>query len=195
MDLKTVILYGKAGSGKGTQSRLLCEYLDKHTGNRATYFETGAQLRTFAKQNNFTAKHIRKSLEEGSLVPEFIPVWVWTTFFMHHLTGEEHLVLDGLARRVDEVVILHQALKFYERHAVEVVVLSITDEEAFKRLKLRARADDDEKEIGRRLAWYQDNVEPAIEQWRKLGVKVSEIDGSGSIEETHQLVLKTLDLV
>jgi adenylate kinase family enzyme len=196
VELQTIIFYGKAGSGKGTQAELLRAYLEKNdTEHSATHFETGAQLRTFAKQNNFTAQRVRQSLAEGKLVPEFLPVWVWTTFFMHHLTGNEHLLLDGLARRAEEVPILFQALQFYERKNIKVVVLTISTEEALARLKIRARADDAEEEIRRRLAWYDENVVPAISIWESTpGIEVLEIFGERPIEDVHRDIVQSLKL-
>lgn len=196
MDLQTVIFYGKAGSGKGTQAELLRAHLEKvDSAHTATHFETGAQLRSFAQQNSFTAQRVKQSLAEGKLVPEFLPVWVWTTYFMSHLTGDEHLLLDGLARRMEEVPILYQALQFYERKNIKVVVLNISTEESLARLKVRARADDAEAEIRRRLSWFDENVVPAINAWRGVpGVEVIEVFGERPIAEVQADIVKALKL-
>jgi adenylate kinase len=194
VDLRTVIFYGKAGAGKGTQARLLKEVVEKRdTEHPVLYVETGAMFRDFAKQSNFTAQIVKKVLAEGGLLPEFLPVWVWTDIFIKYVTESEHIILDGLARNSDEVPVLARALEFYKRPSVDVVVLHVSEEEAMNRLKERARGDDNDAEIKKRLAWYDQNVTPAINRWRDFSsVRVHDIDAGGTIEEGHQRVLEAL---
>lgn len=196
MDLQTVIFYGKAGAGKGTQAQLLKKFLEgKDREHPVLYIETGAMFRDFAKQSNFTARMVKKVLEEGGLLPEFLPVWVWTDIFIKYVTESEHIILDGLARNSDEVPVLARALEFYKRPTIHVVVLKITEEEALGRLKGRARGDDTEAEIKKRLAWYEANVTPAIKRWSDFpAVSVHEVDAGGTIEEGHARVLQALTL-
>ena len=196
MDLRTVIFYGKAGAGKGTQARLLKDVLEKRdTEHPVLYVETGAMFRDFAKQSNFTAQMVKKVLTEGGLLPEFLPVWVWTDIFVKYVTESEHIILDGLARNSDEVPVLARALEFYKRPSVDVVVLKVSEEETLRRLKERARGDDTEAEIRKRLAWYEANVAPAIERWKQFPqMRVHEIDAGGTIEEGHARVLAALNL-
>ena len=196
MDLRTVIFYGKAGAGKGTQARLLKEVLEKRDAEHPVlYVETGAMFRDFAKQSNFTAQMVKKVLTEGGLLPEFLPVWVWTDIFVKYVTESEHIILDGLARNSDEVPVLARALEFYKRPSVDVVVIKVSEEETLRRLKERARGDDTEAEIRKRLAWYEANVSPAIERWKQFPqMRVHEVDAGGTIEEGHARVLAALDL-
>lgn len=196
MDLRTVIFYGKAGAGKGTQAKLLQKVLEERDKEHPVlYIETGAVFRDFAKQNNFTAQMVRRVLTEGGLLPEFLPVWVWTDIFIKYVVESEHIILDGLARNPDEVPVLARALEFYKRPSVDVVVLKVSEEETIRRLKERARTDDTEAEIKRRLAWYEANVTPSIERWKDFPqVRVHEVDAGGTIEEGHQRILATLNL-
>ena len=61
MELQTVIFYGKAGAGKGTQAQLLKKYLEeKDPEQPVLYIETGAAFREFAKQSSFTAQMVKK---------------------------------------------------------------------------------------------------------------------------------------
>src|SRR5579859_3973552 len=117
LDLQTVIFYGKSGSGKSTQSQLLISYLkEKDPKHNVVYIEPGSSFRNFAKsQDNFTSRLVKETMDGGGLLPEFLPVWVWTSYFINNLKGDEHLILDGLARHSDEVPILYRAIKFYKR--------------------------------------------------------------------------------
>lgn len=196
MELQTVIFYGKAGAGKGTQAQLLKKYFEeKDPTHPVLYIETGAAFREFAKRDNFTAKRVKQTLEEGGLLPEFLPVWVWTNIFIDQVAGNEHIILDGLARREDEVPVLYRALEFYRRPHIHVVVLDITEAEVLSRLKLRGRHDDTEQEIKVRLAWYEKNVVPAIERWKGLPwVEVHTVSAAGNPEEEHARVMQALNI-
>lgn len=194
MELQTILLYGKSGAGKGTQAKLLKEYLEqKDPEHPVLCIETGAAFRTFAEKENYTAHIVKEVLNSGGLLPEFLPVWVWTQFFIDHITGNEHIILDGLARQRDEVPILYRAIRFYKRKAPHIVILTIDDTLAASRLKIRARADDTDVEITRRLAWYQDNVSPAIGVWHNISdVVVHEVNSEPSIEQVHRDVVSAL---
>lgn len=57
MTPQTFIFFGPSGSGKGTQARLLIEYLEKKDPERKTvYIETGRRFRDFITEASYTAK-------------------------------------------------------------------------------------------------------------------------------------------
>lgn len=197
MELQTVIFYGRSGSGKGTQAELLQKYIEKKDPKRQVlYLQTGAELRELAKQNTYTAKKVRNILEEGGLLPAFLAVWVWSNFFMGKYTGEEHLLLDGVTRRVDEAPVLSDALKFYGKDKnPAVVILNVSRETAVKYLMKRGRYDDNEDDINERLDWFEENTIPAIDFFRNNpDYKIHEIDGEKSIEEVHEQLIKSLGI-
>lgn len=194
MDARAILFYGKSGSGKGTQAQLLKAALEARDSSRPVlYTETGQRLREFAQGESLTAKRVREYLAEGKLLPEFVPVWVWTECLIDTYTGEGHLILDGLARCKDEVPILYHALQFYGFSKIDVVVLELPDEEARHRLLERKRSDDHAAEIERRLAWYHDSVEPAIDAWRAIpGVGMHTINTVPPISEVHEHIVREL---
>lgn len=196
MELQTVVFYGKAGSGKGTQAQLLKKYLEERDKKHPVlYIETGAVFRNFAKEDNFTAQMVKKVLETGGLLPEFLPVWVWTDIFIRNITGTEHIILDGLARNEDEVPVLARAFQFYNRSSVQVVLLQVSDKTALARLSKRERADDSGAEVKKRLLWFEKNVLPAVLRWKQFpAMRVHDVDSEGSIEDGHRRVLKALHL-
>lgn len=197
MELQTIIFYGRSGSGKGTQAELLQKYIEKKDPKRQVlYLQTGAALRELAEQNTYTAKKIKKILEGGGLLPAFLAVWVWGNFFMNKYTGEEHLLLDGVTRRVDEAPVLDGALKFYGKDKnPAVVILNVSRETAVKYLMKRGRHDDNEDDINERLDWFEENVIPAIDFFRNNpDYNVHEIDGEKSIEEVHEQLIKSLGI-
>lgn len=183
----TVLFYGLSGSGKGTQAHLLAKYLELEAPEPRTalYIETGARLRGFTRTEGYSSVITRSYLENGKLLPSFMPIHIWTTALVEQFTGAEHLILDGLARREMEVPILNGALSFYGRDDYHVITLDISDDVARERLRSRGRADDtsNEENINNKIAWYKENVEPCIAVFKALGKPVHHIDGERSIED------------
>lgn len=193
---QTFIFFGPSGSGKGTQAKLLVETLNKMDPKRTVlYLETGQRFREFSKQASYTAKKTKEVIESGGLMPEFLPIWIWTQFFVDHISGDEHIILDGISRRAHEALIIDSAMQFYGRKEPVVVSIELSPESAIKRMKDRGRTDDSEEEIKRRLNWYEENVVPAINHFKNNPYyKFIPINGEGTIEEVHQEILEKIGL-
>lgn len=189
---QTFLFFGKSGSGKGTQAKLLIEYLEKaDPETQVEYIETGARLREFSKEVGLTANLTKAVMSKGGLLPSFIPIWIWTDFFVRRMDGSEHLVLDGLSRRVYEAPILDDALKFYKREKPFVVLINVSDEWASDHLLSRGRSDDSKVDIKARLDWYHSNVDPVVDYFKKNSYyTVLEVNGEQSIEDVHAEIIK-----
>jgi len=188
------IFYGRSGSGKGTQARLLKEYLESHTGRQVLYVETGNGFRDLAMKDRLTSRLVKQVMTEGGLMPEFLPIWVWANALVKKFTGEEHLILDGLARRVDEVPILDSALRFFGFGQPYIVYLNVPRERAFAMLKGRGRPDDTEASINERLDWFEQNVQFALERLSSMpNYRLLDVDGTKSIEEVHKEIVGRIE--
>jgi len=194
MSPQTFIFFGPSGSGKGTQARLLIEEIKKRDQKKVLYLETGEKLREFADESSWTSELTKDSLGKGELLPEFLPIWIWTEYFVRHISGDEHVILDGSPRKIEEASILDSAIRFYKRENPTVISIEISSEVARERLLARARSDDNEKDIAERLSWYEVNVRPAINFFQNhAGYKFIAINGERSIEEvSKELIEKTL---
>lgn len=197
MKQKTIIFFGRSGSGKGTQAHLLEDYIKKNDPeNRdVLYIETGKRFREFIKEktSNYTAKMTSDIMNAGGLMPEFMPIWIWTSYLVENYTGEEHMILDGLSRRADEAPILDSALRFYRREQPQVIFLSSSREWSKDRLLGRARRDDTEDDIQRRLDWFEENTMPALNYFKgHVGYEFIEIEGEQSIEKVHADILSKI---
>ncbi len=194
----TVIFFGKSGSGKGTQADLLIKYLKEHdASNKVIYVETGDGLRKFVNDStSFTAHLTKDVMSQGKLMPASIPIWVWANMLIEKIeTGKEHMVFDGVARRMDEAPILDQALQFYERGTVHVILLDVPHEEVTTRLLKRGRHDDLHEKITERLNWFETDVMPSINYFKKSKHSTFlEINGHQTIQEVHEDILKELGI-
>jgi adenylate kinase len=197
MDHQTVLIYGPAGSGKGTQAALLREYLLKADPDRSTlHVVTGDMFRKAAESAGYTGQRIRHIQDTGGLQPAFLPIWLWSSYFVENLNGDEHILIDGFPRRPEEAVIFDSAITFYERRNPVVIVLNVAEEELLRRaLEVRKRADDSKELMKRRIGWYFDEVVPTIDVFRKdEKYTVQEIDGARSIEDIHNDIKARLGL-
>lgn len=196
MTPQTFLFFGRSGCGKGTQAKLLMDALKKKTPEqKVSYIETGQKLREFAEEAGMTAETTSKIMSEGGLLPSFLPIWIWTNYLVRHYTGNEHFILDGLARREYEAPILDDALRFYKRESPIVIYITVSREWSKERMKARGRGDDTEKDMDARLDWFETNVMPTIDYFRKnLYYRFVEVSGERPIEVIHKEILEKAGL-
>ncbi|MBP9760037.1 MAG: nucleoside monophosphate kinase [Candidatus Pacebacteria bacterium] len=197
MDLKTAILIGPSGCGKGTQAKLLKEYLETHDTEHPThYFQTGDKFREFMEGDKYTQHKIKEVLSNGGLAPGFLPIWIWGSLFIEGVTGDDHIVTDGFPRRAEESPILHTAFEFYERKDPVVISFEMPDDVIVERLvNGRKRFDDTPEKVAERLKWFRRDVSLAIKFFEEHPYyTVAHIKGDQTVEEVHRDVLQALSL-
>jgi adenylate kinase len=182
------IILGPAGSGKGTQSKLLLKKFKS-----LYYIYTGDLLRNLASKNTDTGKRIKKVLSSGELVIDEIAAALWINSVSLNVKQNQGILLDGSPRRVEEAATLFDFLKFLDRvKNTQIFIINISGKESIKRLIKRRRKDDRVNEIKRRLAWYKINVIPELNYLKRKGIKITKINGEQSIEDVFKDILKTI---
>ncbi len=194
MNKETFIFIGASGSGKGTQVKLLKEQLRKKSETPIFYLQTGQHFREFVKGNTYAAEIARDANKNGARQPDFLAMWLWSDIFVKNLTGSEHLIIDGSPRSLNEAQNLDIAMKFFKREQPIVIYLKVSRDWSFKHLMERAqqegRSDDTPESINHRLDWFERDVMPAINYYRRdRDYDYIEIDGERSIEEVHQEIM------
>jgi adenylate kinase len=189
MNLQTFIFIGRSGCGKGTQVALLQEHIKTQDHNRQIfYIETGERFRQFIKEDSLSSRLAAEIYKAGHRQPDFIAVWMWSHLLVEKMTGLEHIIFDGTPRSLHEAQIIDTAITFYNRQRPHVVYLNISRETSKARMISRRRMDDiDEKEIERRLNWFESDVLPAVEYFRKYAkYNFIELAGDQPVEAVQQ---------
>lgn len=195
---RTFILIGPSGCGKGTQVKLLQNYLrEQDPSCEIFYHQSGNYFREFVKGNTFAADISRDALNNGERQPDFLAMWIWSDTFIKNLHGNEHLIIDGSPRSLNEAQNLDIALKFFRRAQPTVIFMNVSPEWALARMLGRAkeegRADDTEEAIKKRLAWYERDVLPVVEYYRRdREYDFIEVDGEKSIEAVHTEIISKI---
>ena len=197
---KTFIFIGRSGCGKGTQVKALRAYLDNYDTDKRPqmYLETGARFREFIKGAGYTNKIASHIAETGQRQPDFLAVWNWAHVLIEEMTGEEHLIVDGMPRSYQEALVFDTAITFYGRQKPSVIYIDVSKDWSRERLKGRAisegRKDDINMEtIERRLEWFDTDVYPAVRFFAQhLGYNFIHVNGEQSIEEVTKDIFKGL---
>lgn len=200
MENLTLIFIGMSGCGKGTQIELLSEYLERKEPNIPVFhMQIGQYFRDFVSRDTYAAEIARKNMKEGKRGADFLAMWMWSNVMVKNLTGKEHLILDGSPRSLNEAQNLDIAMKFFKREQPVVIHLKVSSKWSEQHLLERAkkqesdRSDDVLENIRKRIAWYEQDVLPAVEFYRRdRDYDFMEIDGERTIEEVHKSIVHQL---
>ncbi|RLE47801.1 adenylate kinase [Candidatus Woesearchaeota archaeon] len=200
--MKNIILLGMAGSGKGTQAKLLVEkYGYKH-------ISAGDLLREETKKGTELGEKIKEIMKKGELLPDETII----ELIKKATQGCEGIIFDGFPRT------LEQAKALDEFCDIKLVIsIELPDDVAVERLtkrrqckkcgyittdkyekcpkcggELYQREDDKEEAIRKRLKIYHEEVEPLKEYYKPRGI-VRIIDGTKTIEEIHKEITEIIE--
>ena len=200
MQPKTFIFIGRSGCGKGTQAKILREQIEKtdKEKRKIMYMETGPRFRDFIKLPGYTNKLAAHVADMGGRQPDFLAVWNWAHVLIEEMTGEEHLIVDGMPRSYEEALVFDSAITFYGRAKPTVIYIDVSRDwskkHLFTRSKIEGRADDSSLElIERRLAWFDTDVLPTLAYFEKNpGYNFIHVNGEQTIDQVTEVILKGL---
>lgn len=145
-----------------------------------------------AEQDTDAGIRIKEVLDKGGLPFDQMATTLWMHKISYGLKKDQSLLCDGLPRRLNEAENLYDFLSWLERiDNTKALIIEISREEAMRRLLQRARYDDDENAINKRLDWYEDRVVPAIKFFENKGL-IIEINGEQSVEDVFKEILSKL---
>lgn len=175
-----IVLFGLAGSGKGTQGKALSEIF----GWR--WLSVGEAIRQTGEY--------KEIIDGGNLIPDEDVIKLMNKQIRRAEDEGFDLILDGYPRTVTQA-------KYVVENMVDKIdggiVLEVPREELLQRLELRGRDDDKERAaIERRFKIFEENTGPIIKMFEEAGVRIERVNGVGAVEEvTARLVevVKQLD--
>lgn len=185
------IVCGPQGSGKGTQSKLLCEGYD------FVHISIGDMFRWNVQHHTKLAARIRRITDSGLLVPDEIVEEVVRRRLEEH-DWNYGFVLDGFPRTLGQAEFL-----FENWNMDKVIYLDVPDNVVFERVMMRAkigegsgftkRADDNPSALEVRLREYHEKTKPLLELYRKKGMLIS-VDATREIPDIYLEMRQRLGL-
>jgi adenylate kinase len=191
----TVLFFGSQGAGKGTQVKMLMDYLASKSDRPVIHIDMGHELRTLKETGTYAAKLTAQIVDKGHRMPDFMPIFLQTKKLVENLTGEEHILADGLARGHEQTKCYDEMMQFFGRgDDFQIVSIELSEETVMKRLLARGRNDDTEDGIKNRLGWYKTDVLPQLEFFKSRGRKIHIVDGEPDPETIHKNILVALGI-
>ncbi|MEK7070507.1 MAG: nucleoside monophosphate kinase [Patescibacteria group bacterium] len=175
-----LVLTGIQGSGKSTQGNLLSKQL------KLPYLSTGHIFRQIVKGKTQLARYIKTVMNAGLLIPDEKTIEI-VNDYISRKEYRRGYILDGFPRT------LIQAEKF-KNNVDKFIFIDIPDKEALWRISYRndTERDDERLEaIRQRIESFNTLTRPVLEYYEKQA-KLVEIDGSQSIKEVNEDILKSL---
>lgn len=184
MPLAMVIL-GRQGSGKGTQSARLVEALG------CVHVSTGDMLRVAVAAGTDLGRQAQAVMDAGGLVGDDIMNGIVAERLAGSDVAERGVLLDGFPRTADQADALERILCGLGTRLSVAVNLDVPLEEVTARMMARGRFDDTEEAIGRRLALYEEQTAPLLEWFATHDLLVT-IDGLGSEDQVFERILDAI---
>ncbi len=190
----SVLFFGSQGAGKGTQVKMLMEYLRSKSDRKIIHIDMGQELRNLRDTGTYGGKLTGEVIDAGHRMPDFMPTYLQTKKLVENLTGEEHVIADGLARGADQTRAFDDAISFFKCAPLQIVSVELSEKSVITRLLARGRNDDTEEGIKNRLGWYKTDVLPQLAMLRERGRKIHVIDGEPDTETIHKDILAKLSI-
>ncbi len=161
-----IILFGLAGSGKGTQGKALAELFGWRT------FSVGQVIRDTGEYAD--------TINKGNLIPDDDVIRLMNKQIEKAEAEGYDVILDGYPR--DE----YQAKWMMDNMPEKIdgaIILEVPKEELYQRLALRGREDDQEKEaIDRRFSIFEQNICSILPLLEAQNIPIERVDGVGPID-------------
>lgn len=182
------LIVGPQGSGKGTQGVLVAEAFG------VPAISTGDVFRENISGRTELGSRVQAIVEAGDLVPDELTCEL-VRDRLAQPDAARGFLLDGFPRNRAQVADLEEFLAGRDEALDAVIELSVPRDESISRLRQRAidqgRTDDTEQVIANRLAIYERETAPILEEYRGKGLVV-QVDGVGTLDEVTERIFDAL---
>ncbi len=180
-----IVLLGMPGCGKSTQAGLISK------NKKYVEFGMGDILRDVLKRKTKIAKNIKKTINDGYLVPfEISADFLFKEIESHK---SKKILIDGFPRQIEQAIILDYFLHSKRYNLKAILYIDITKKESYKRLFKRKRKDDTKKSIKNRINIFRKEIKDVLERYKKKKLLIK-IDGNQNIEDVYSEIIKKLKI-
>ena len=185
-----LILFGKPGSGKGTQA----SFLKNKYG--LVHISTGDVFRKNIKTETELGLKAKLFAERGELVPDQITVSMLENEIKQNLPCLV-FIFDGFPRTIYQANEMNKILTKYVLDLTATIALDVDDnllkERLLKRGKISGRADDQSVDkILTRLNEYRKKTQPLIKYYEKMN-KFYSVSGVGEIDDISKRLIDLIE--
>ena len=185
-----LILFGKPGSGKGTQAEFVKGKYD------LIHISTGDLFRNNISNNTDLGLLAKSYMEKGDLVPDEVTIKMLEAEVNKH-SNANGFIFDGFPRTTVQAEILDQFLSTLKLNISMTIALEVDENLLIDRLinrgKDSGRADDqDRSKIQNRFDEYNNKTSPLINYYKNQN-KFFEVNGVGDINEISARIFNTID--
>lgn len=185
-----LILFGKPGSGKGTQAEFVKRKYD------LVHISTGDLFRNNISNNTDLGLLAKSYMDKGDLVPDEVTIKILEAEVNKH-TNANGFIFDGFPRTTIQAEILDQFLSTLKLSISMTIALEVDENLLIDRLinrgKDSGRADDqDRSKIQNRFEEYNNKTYPLINYYKNQN-KFFEVNGVGDINEISARIFNTID--
>ncbi|MGL4595493.1 MAG: adenylate kinase [Thermoguttaceae bacterium] len=180
-----IVFIGPPGAGKGTQAeKMIAKY-------KLAHLSTGDMLRAARDAKTEIGVKAEQYMSSGQLVPDDVIIGIIAER-LNSPDCHSGYLLDGFPRTIAQAEALDKMLAEKETPLDVVLELQVPDDELFRRLAGRGRADDKPEVIRERLVAYNKQTSPLLDYYKKQNLLKS-VEGIGTVDEIFGRVAKILD--
>ena len=188
--MKNFVLFGKPGSGKGTQAEHLSEKYKLY------HISTGDLFRKNISQNTNLGLLAQSYMDKGELVPDEVTIKMLENEIKENSQSKGFL-FDGFPRTIAQAESLDKFLKSIDMQINATIALYVDEEELISRIidrgKTSNRSDDqDIEKIQNRFNEYNMKTS-TLSKYYKDQKKFFEVDGSGTVDEITKRLFDLID--
>ena len=185
-----LILFGKPGSGKGTQA----EFVKNKYG--LVHISTGDVFRYNISKQTELGLLAKSYMEKGDLVPDNVTIKMLEAEVNKSLNANG-FIFDGFPRTTHQAEILDDFLKKKDLSITMTIALEVDEailiERLIKRGKESGRIDDQDKsKIKNRFDEYNNKTSQLIKYYKHQN-KFYSVEGTGEIEQITQRIYNLID--
>ena len=185
-----LILFGKPGSGKGTQAEFVKIKYD------LIHISTGDLFRNNISNNTELGLLAKSYMDKGDLVPDEVTIKMLEAEVNNH-PNAKGFIFDGFPRTTVQAEILDQFLITLKLSISMTIALEVDEnlliDRLIKRGKDSGRSDDqDRSKIQNRFDEYNKKTSPLINYYKNQN-KFFDVDGVGDINEISSRIFNTID--